>query len=77
MGLLIESPSIAASVSAALDAVAAKDAYEVRLTDQRTLEWVTIAPDGTEANLTTEPNTTWFSRLLVKAIGVLPVEWMM
>jgi cardiolipin synthase C len=77
MGLLIESPSIAASVSAALDAVAATDAYEVRLTDQRTLEWVTIAPDGTEANLTTEPNTTWFSRLLVKVIGVLPVEWMM
>jgi cardiolipin synthase C len=77
MGFLIESPALARAVAAAMDNVGAQDAYEVRLGPDRRLAWVEQGPDGAELVLTTEPNTTWLSRLVVRIIGVLPVEWMM
>ncbi len=77
MGLLIESPAIATAVAQAMDTITPQDAYELRLTEARTLLWVSRAPDGSETVYSTEPNTSWFSRFLVLVIGVLPVEWMM
>jgi cardiolipin synthase C len=77
MGLLIESPTIAAAVTLAVEQVIARDAYAVRLTAAGTLEWMSLAADGTETVHATEPNTTWFDRSLVRIIGILPFEWMM
>lgn len=77
MGLLIESPAIAAAVTRAVEQVIAREAYAVRLTAAGRLEWVSRASDGTEIVLETEPNTTWLDRALVGIIGFLPIEWMM
>ncbi|WP_431299912.1 phospholipase D family protein [Tabrizicola sp. BL-A-41-H6] len=77
MGLLIESPAIAALVTHAIDRVMLDAAYGVRLTDTGALSWVTRAADGSETVLLTEPNTTWLDRSLVTLIGLLPIEWMM
>ena len=46
---------------------------------QEVLALGTLIADETGAPVTyaTEPNTTWFDRLMVRWIGILPVEWMM
>lgn len=77
MGLLIESPTFAVAVSQAVDHVMQTNAYALRLSPADALEWVTQDESGATMVLVTEPNTTWFDRLLVKVIGILPLEWMM
>jgi putative cardiolipin synthase len=77
MGLLIESPDIAAAVSGAVDQVMGEGAYALRLSPAGNLEWITRLSDGTRVITDIEPNTTWVDRLLVTIVGVLPIEWMM
>ena len=77
MGLLIESPTFAVAVTRAVDQVMERGAYALRLSPTQSLEWVTQSESGAQIVQTTEPNTTWLDRTLVKIIGVLPVEWMM
>lgn len=77
MGLLIESPILATAVTRAVDEVMEQGAYAVRLSSTAGLEWVTQDANGAAVVHVTEPNTTWLGRLVVKVIGVLPVEWMM
>jgi len=77
MGLLIESPTFAVAVTQAVDQVMERGAYALRLSPTNALEWVTQDEAGAQTVQTTEPNTTWFDRIMVKIIGVLPVEWMM
>lgn len=77
MGLLIESPTFALAVMQAVDQVMQRGAYAVRLSPTDMLEWVVQDENGAQIVYTTEPNTTWLDRIMVKIIGVLPVEWMM
>ncbi|MCZ8295447.1 MAG: phospholipase D family protein [Rhodobacteraceae bacterium] len=77
MGLLIESTSFAVAVTRAVDQMMERGAYAVRLSPSQTLEWVTRDESGAQMVQSTEPNTTWLGRAMVKIIGVLPVEWMM
>ena len=77
MGLLIESPTFAVAVTQAVDQVMQRGAYALRLSPTQALEWVTQDAGGAQIVQTTEPNTTWLDRTLVKIIGVLPLEWMM
>jgi putative cardiolipin synthase len=77
MGLLIESPTFAVAVTQAVDQVMQRGAYAVRLSPTQALEWVTQDESGRQIVQTTEPNTTWLDRTVVKIIGILPVEWMM
>jgi putative cardiolipin synthase len=77
MGLLIESPTFAVAVTRAVDQLMERGAYAVRLSPSQTLEWVTRDESGAQMVKSTEPNTSWLGRAMVKIIGVLPVEWMM
>jgi putative cardiolipin synthase len=77
MGLLIESPTFAVAVTQAVDQVMERGAYALRLSPTQALEWVTQDAGGAQIVQTTEPNTTWLDRTLVRIIGVLPLEWMM
>ena len=77
MGLLIESATFAQAVTRAVDQVMEQGAYALRLSPTHALEWVTKNESGAQIVQTTEPNTTWLDRALIKVIGVLPVEWMM
>lgn len=77
MGLLIESPTFAVAVTQAVDQVMERGAYALRLSPTQALEWVTQDAGGAQIVQTTEPNTSWLDRTLVRIIGVLPLEWMM
>jgi putative cardiolipin synthase len=77
MGMLIDSPSMAAAVAARMDEVAPKEAYKVGLTADGKTEWIAGWPDGTENRLTTEPGTTFLGRLGVTAVTWMPIEWLL
>ncbi|HPQ95188.1 MAG TPA: phospholipase D-like domain-containing protein, partial [Thiolinea sp.] len=55
-------------------------AYEVRLTPGGKLQWIDRQTENgqtTEVVYDTEPDTTWYGRLLVYVISWLPVEWLL
>jgi putative cardiolipin synthase len=75
MGLVIESPALAAAAAAEFDRAAQDDAYEVVLESGR-LGWVESRSSG-KLRLHTEPNTSFLKRLLVRVFASLPIEWLL
>ncbi|MFQ3667024.1 MAG: phospholipase D family protein, partial [Sphingomonadaceae bacterium] len=73
LGVLLESPRLAASLMAQFDRDFAGAAWRVELAGGR-LRWVDPA---TGAIRTTEPGTSPASRLLVRFLGLLPIEWLL
>ncbi|SDK97711.1 phospholipase D family protein [Aliiruegeria lutimaris] len=75
MGLLIESPTIAATLAAQLDNT--DSTYRVERTDDGALIWIEEGEDGTSTTHTVEPETSSFQRGLTAVVRWLPVEWML
>ena len=49
-------------------------AYEVRLgADGRSLQWIERTAQG-EVRYDTEPGTSWFQRMSVEVMSILPIE---
>ena len=71
MGLVVESPALAARLSDALDRDLARNAYEVRLSGND-LVWI----DGTERH-DSEPGAGMFRRLWIGFLSILPIEWLL
>jgi cardiolipin synthase C len=71
MGVVIESERLAGKLSDSLDKVGVSGAYEVRLDQDGKLEW----HDDANTVLSTEPESTFWDRLTVKFLSVLPIEW--
>ncbi|RZL86279.1 MAG: phospholipase D family protein [Variovorax sp.] len=77
MGMVIDSPILAGTLSTQLDGRLPNEAYEVRLTsDGRSLEWLEPGPQGMTRH-STEPGTTRLKRLCVGFLAILPIEWML
>ncbi|MGO4854219.1 phospholipase D family protein [Phaeovulum sp. W22_SRMD_FR3] len=77
MGLLIDSASISDDLSGWLDANLASLAYRVSADEDGHLLWTATDPAGHVSTSAVDPNTTLPLRLLVKLIGLLPVEWLL
>ena len=75
MGLLIDSPSLAQRLAAALDRDAPQNAYEVRPGGE-CVEWIERTGGG-EVVHATEPDTTPASRAWIELLGALPIEWLL
>ncbi|MEQ9695701.1 phospholipase D family protein [Shimia sp. SDUM112013] len=75
MGLLIESPRIATTISEAFDNP--KLSYQVHQDETGALYWTESTPEGGRAVLTQEPNVGTLHRWLVTASGWLPIDWML
>ena len=77
MGLVIESPVLAQRLAAFFDTDAPLAAYEVRLMpDGRHLEWIEQTPTGPK-RYDTDPGTSWFLRMKVDMLSILPIEWLL
>jgi cardiolipin synthase C len=75
MGILIDSPTIAASLSRSLDA---RDlVYEVRRGNPGGLEWHEVTAGGDVIVHHDEPHASFFRRAFVRVARWLPVEWML
>ena len=75
MGLIIESPELAAASADAFDAQVPESAFEVRLQNGR-LQWIE-RNEGTEVIHDTEPGTTRWQRIVVRILSWLPIDWML
>jgi putative cardiolipin synthase len=71
MGIVVESPALAARLSQALDRDISNIAYEVRLSDGG-LEWI----EG-DARYTSEPGAGVLRRLWIDFLSILPIEWLL
>jgi putative cardiolipin synthase len=77
MGLLIDSPALAARLSGAFDGAFPATAFEVRRTaGGGRLEWIERARSG-ERRFTTEPGTSFLKRAWVRFLSWLPIEWLL
>jgi putative cardiolipin synthase len=77
MGLVIESPALAAELAKAFDEGIPNVAWEVRLSaDGRRLEWIESGPSGRKS-YTAEPATGPLRRAMVKILSLLPIEWLL
>jgi putative cardiolipin synthase len=73
MGLLIDSPELAAALAGSFDKDICETVYCLGLDDQGGVTW-TDARDDDPKPESTEPGTTAFSRALVAALSRLPIE---
>ncbi len=79
LGVIIESPILARQIEQAFDAEIPAASYRVRLSDTGTLQWHSSeARDGTPASVyLVEPDSSWFSRWSMRALALLPIEWLL
>jgi putative cardiolipin synthase len=75
MGILVESPTLAASLSDQFDDDAFR--YQVKLDDRDELIWIETLNDGSTRTFDVEPDTKLFKRALVRVIGWFPIEWLL
>ncbi|MBK4735203.1 phospholipase D family protein [Noviherbaspirillum sp. DKR-6] len=73
MGVVLESPVLAARLSGIFDERVPDDAYEVRLASDGGLEWIERSGDG-ERIWHNEPETGWLRRTWIRLLSVLPIE---
>lgn len=76
MGFLIESPRLAGELGRAFDDHLDERAYLVQ-PGEAGLQWVERDEDGTTTLHDVEPGTTALTRFVARAIGWLPVEWLL
>jgi putative cardiolipin synthase len=77
MGVVIDSPRLAAQLSDGLDRRLHEVAYKVVLLPEGRLQWIERTAAGGEVRHDAEPNTGWFKRLGVGVLSVLPIEWLL
>ena len=76
MGLLIDSPRLAAQLVQAFDTEIPGGAYEVRLSADGDLEWIERTPSG-EKRYDTEPGTGIVRRAFIGFLSLLPIDWLL
>jgi putative cardiolipin synthase len=72
MGVVVDSPRLAARLSAALDSGLPRDAYEVLLDPDGKLQW--LSEDKTYS---AEPGAGFFRSLWIGFLSFLPIEWLL
>ena len=76
MGFVIDSPALARSIADTFAQNLPANAYEVRLAPDGTLRWVEHGGNE-EIVHDTEPGTTFWKRLGVSLMSMLPIEWLL
>ena len=76
MGLIIDSPALAGSVSAMFDTSLAELSYRPLIDADGRLYWLTNE-QGKDIRHAVEPETTVFGRMRVWLISLLPIEWLL
>jgi putative cardiolipin synthase len=76
MGLLIDSPRLAARHAQTFATDVPAGAYEVRLTADGGLQWIERTPSG-ETRYTTEPGTGILQRAFIGFLSLLPIDWLL
>ena len=73
MGLVIESPALAAQIAAAFAEEIPARSYRVSLNEAGRLQWLEQHENGAIVHKT-EPGVTWWKRVAVRLMALLPIE---
>ncbi|CAB3806422.1 Cardiolipin synthase C [Paraburkholderia fynbosensis] len=73
LGLVIDSPELASQIEATFLAYVPQVAYSVQLDPNGKIFWIERNGD-TEIRHDTEPNTTWYGRMGIWMLSILPIE---
>jgi cardiolipin synthase C len=73
LGLVIDSPELASQIETTFLALVPQLAYSVRLDPNGKIYWIERNGD-IETRHDTEPNTTWYGRMGVWMMSILPIE---
>lgn len=76
MGMVIDSPALAARLTETLDRTLPTRAYEVKLDDRGSVIWLERRGDQVIRH-EKEPGTSWFKRAAVKALSWLLIDWLL
>jgi putative cardiolipin synthase len=76
MGLVIESPELAAQIAAAFAEEIPGRSYRVSLSKQGRLQWSEQREEGAALH-TIEPGSTWLKRAGVALMALLPIDWLL
>lgn len=76
MGFVIDSPAMAQLLATRLDQSLPDLAYEVRLAPDGALYWIE-RKEGAETRYDDEPNTSFWRRLGVGFMSLLPIDWLL
>jgi putative cardiolipin synthase len=76
MGFVIDSPALAHRMEVALSGRFLASAYEVRLSDAGKLYWIERR-EGESVRHDTEPGTSFWQRLEVWLMSMLPIDWLL
>ena len=77
MGFLIDSPTMASSVSNGFDGPLETVSYQPELTPENKMIWREPQEGGQVTVYQEEPGATWFQQIAIVIIGLLPVEWLL
>ncbi|CDG82178.1 phospholipase D family protein [Janthinobacterium agaricidamnosum] len=76
MGLVIDSPVLARQLATAMRHSVPLRAYQVRLNDDGSLYWIARNGDS-EVRYDTEPGASYWKRLGVGILSLLPIDWLL
>ena len=77
MGFLIESPSLATTVSGRFEATVPLVSYRPELTEGGDMVWWEATEEGEPTLHSEEPGSSWSRRLVFAVVGALPIEWVL
>ena len=76
MGFIVESPALAKIIAERFDSTIPAHAYQVRLDRRGGLEWAEQG-EGAEKTYDREPGTSFWRRLGVSLLSLLPIDWLL
>ncbi|HEY9226554.1 MAG TPA: phospholipase D-like domain-containing protein, partial [Gemmatimonadaceae bacterium] len=76
IGVVIDSPTMAQVMADVFASRIPTRAYRVRIAASGALEWVEQTDAG-EVVHSREPHATWWRRVVVWVMSVLPIEWLL
>jgi len=76
LGFVIESPRMATDLSESLPARMAAGAYRLSMGPDGTIRWIEQR-EGKEIVHDTEPGTTFWQRIGIGVLSLLPIEWLL
>lgn len=76
LGFVIDSPSLAQSITDRFASSMPQNAYQVLLAPDGALQWVELV-EGKKIVHDTEPGTTFWQRLGVLLLSLLPIDWLL
>ena len=76
LGFVIESPRMATDLSESLPARMAAGAYRLNIGPDGAIRWIEQR-DGNEIVHDTEPGTTFWQRIGIGVLSLLPIEWLL